>query len=377
MAVAQEPLHIGVDFGTTNTVVALSDDDGNTRTLQFPSAQGLLPAMRSILCYVGEDPDGLNPKTTVHCGAAAIEAFFRFGEDARLIQSVKTFLSSRAFSKSTIHGREYTLEQILADFLRGMRAAGQWPAQAAHVPGPVTVGRPVKFAGAGGDDALAASRLRAGFAAAGFADISFGLEPEAAAYFFVRRLREPATILVADFGGGTSDFSVVRFDPRNGATQALGHAGVGIAGDTLDYRIIDNVIAPALGKGSRFRPEDKWLEVPKWIYFEFEHWHRLSFLKRPPVMRELKQIELSSDSPQKIAQLRLFLEQELGFHLYQAVKPVQGCVVDCRYGAAGVQSRADCPVVQCQPPRLRAMDRPGCGSHRSCLQCRAAGGTAE
>lgn len=312
-------LHVGVDFGTTNTVIALSDDAGNTRTLVFPSQQGPLSAFRSILCYVGEDPDSLNAKTTVYCGPAAIEAFFRFGEDARLIQSVKTFLSSRSFSKSTIHGREYTLEQILADFLRGVSTAGEWPEGTDRSAAPVTVGRPVKFAGVSGDDDLAETRLRKGFAAAGFPDIHFGLEPEAAAYFFVRRLREPATVLVADFGGGTSDFSVVKFDPQSGVTQALGHAGVGIAGDTLDYRIIDNVIAPEFGKGSRFRPEDKWLEVPKWIYFEFEHWHRLSFLKRPPVLRELRQIELSSDSPEKIARLRIFLEQELGFHLYQAV----------------------------------------------------------
>ncbi|HTE14808.1 MAG TPA: hypothetical protein VK642_07000, partial [Burkholderiales bacterium] len=120
-------LHIGIDFGTTNTVVALSDDAGNTRTLQFPSAQGPLSAFRSILCYVGEDPDSLHPKTTVYCGPAAIDAFFHFGEDARLIQSVKTFLSSHSFSKSTIHGREYTLEQIVADFLRGLWAAAEWP----------------------------------------------------------------------------------------------------------------------------------------------------------------------------------------------------------------------------------------------------------
>ncbi len=126
-------------------------------------------------------------------------------------------------------------------------------------------------------------------------------------------------MLVADFGGGTSDFSIVTFNPDTGATQALAHSGVGIAGDTLDFRIIDKVIAPAFGKGSRFRPEDKWLEVPKWIYFEFEHWHRLSFLKRPAVLRELRAMEQVSDSPEKIAYLRLFLERELGFHLYQAV----------------------------------------------------------
>jgi hypothetical chaperone protein len=185
----------------------------------------------------------------------------------------------------------------------------------------ITVGRPVKFAGGDGaaGDAVAETRLRTAFAGAGFTNIHLALEPEAAAYFFARRLEQPATVLVADFGGGTSDFSIVRFDPRTGTTQALAHAGIGIAGDTLDFRIIDKVVAPAFGKGSHFRPGDKWLEVPKWIYFEFERWHRLSFLKRPAVLRELRAMEQVSDSPEKIARLRMFLEQESGFHLYQAV----------------------------------------------------------
>ena len=325
MQAQQQRLYLGIDFGTTNTVVSLCDGAGVTRTLVYPSAQGPLATFRTILCYVAEDADSMNPQTRVYCGPAAIEAFLHHGEEARLIQSVKTFLSSSSFSKSTIHGKDYTLEQIVADFLRGLVAAAQWPAQwldpAPDFSAPVTVGRPVKFAGGGGSagDVLAETRLRKAFSAAGFTHIDLALEPEAAAYFFARRLREPATVLVADFGGGTSDFSIVRFDPRSGVTQALAHAGVGIAGDTLDYRIIDKVIAPAFGKGSRFRPEDKWLEVPKWIYFEFEHWHRLSFLKRPAVLRELQQIERTSDSPEKIARLRIFLEQELGFRLYQAV----------------------------------------------------------
>ncbi len=312
---------IGVDFGTTNTVVSICDSGGTARTLVYPSVSGPLQTFRTILCYVSEEVDEFTTVNRVYCGPAAITAFLRQDDDARLIQSVKTFLSSQSFARSTILGREYTLEDIIAEFLRGLVKAADWPEGAGDLSAAVTVGRPVKFAG-GGDaagDALAELRLRRAFAAAGFAHINFALEPEAAAYFFAKRLREPATVLVADFGGGTSDFSILKFDPNGGSTQALAHAGVGIAGDTLDYRIIDNVIAPAFGKGSRFRPESQWLEVPKWIYFEFEHWHQLSFLKRPAVLRELRAIELTSDAPEKIARLRLFLEHELGFHLYQAV----------------------------------------------------------
>ena len=241
-----DSLYLGIDFGTTNTVVSVCDGSGVTRTLLFPSEHGLLPAFRTILCYVAEDPDGLDAATSVHCGPAAIEAFLRHGEDARLIQSIKTFLASQGFSKSNIHGRDYTLEEIVADFLRGLARAAQWTPGKMDFAAPITVGRPVRFAGGGCDDGdeLAQTRLRNAFAAAGFKQIEFALEPEAAAYFFARRLREPATVLVADFGGGTSDFSIVTFDPASGATHALAHAGDDSVGGRLRRAEIIDTLEP-------------------------------------------------------------------------------------------------------------------------------------
>ncbi len=320
----EERLFVGVDFGTTNTVVSLCDSAGRTQTLSFSTSQGQEQTFRSLLCYVSaEDGDDFGVSLSqTHCGRAAIEAFLEYGEQARLIQSVKTFLSSQSFSKTHIQGRELTLEHMVADFLKGLMQALGWPhGGARECIHPITVGRPVTFAGGGSaaEEAIAVQRLRTAFEWVGFKDIQLVYEPAAAAYFFSRRLQSEATVLVADFGGGTSDFSIVRFNPKDGSSQPLGHAGVGIAGDRLDFSIIDHVVAPALGKGSLFRPEGKWLEVPKWIYFEFEQWHRLSFLKRDSVLRELKKIELTSDSPEKIANLRLFLEYELGFHLYQEI----------------------------------------------------------
>ena len=151
-----KPPFMGIDFGTTNTVVSLCNDTGATRTLVYPSAQGPQSTFRSILCYVSEDGDGLHAQTQVYCGPAAIDAFLHFGEDARLIQSVKTFLSSKTFSKSAIHGREYTLEQIVADFLGGLLRAAEWPPEHGGampaLAGNVTVGRPVKFAGGGSSE---------------------------------------------------------------------------------------------------------------------------------------------------------------------------------------------------------------------------------
>jgi hypothetical chaperone protein len=114
------------------------------------------------------------------------------------------------------------------------------------------VGRPVRFAGEFVDDALGAERLRGAYAEARWHDVTLALEPEAAGMRFSHTLTEPATVLIGNFGGGTSDFSIMRFDPR-GSAVPLGHAGIGIAGDVFDFRIIDRAIAPLLGKGDTYR----------------------------------------------------------------------------------------------------------------------------
>ena len=108
-------------------------------------------------------------------------------------------------------------------------------------------------------------RYRAAFGRLGAGSARYVYEPVGAAFFYARQLRREATILVADFGGGTSDFSVMRFARREGELRAepLGQAGIGIAGDTFDARIVDRVVAPRLGKGGLYRSMgDKLLPLP-------------------------------------------------------------------------------------------------------------------
>ena len=144
MAASNEAIHVGIDFGTTNTVICLCHGNGTTATLQFPSQQGPLSTFRSVICYVQDEVDDHSAATRVFCGPAAIEAFLLYGEQARLIQSVKTFLSSKSFSASHIHGREHTLEQILADFLGGLLKTAIWPKRGVNFTREVTAGRPVR-----------------------------------------------------------------------------------------------------------------------------------------------------------------------------------------------------------------------------------------
>ena len=176
------------------------------------------------------------------------------------------------------------------------------------------------------DDAFALSRLRAALEQAGFEDIVFEFEPVAAAYEFESQLDHDELILIADFGGGTSDFSLMQVGPsvrRRGHTaeDILGTDGVAIAGDTFDSKIVRHVVAPRLGQGSQYRSAfNKVLPVPAWLYTNLERWHYLSFLKSKKTMDMLAELRLQAFEPEKIAALIHVIEYDLGYHLYRAVE---------------------------------------------------------
>ena len=310
------PNSIGLDFGTTNTVATVMNARGEAEALHFNHAGQTFDAFRSVLCFWETLDDHNLTCTNVEAGPWAIDQFLELSGDCRFIQSFKTFAASTLFTDTAIHARRYKFEDLLAIFLRRVREhAG------ADFPKRVVVGRPVRFAGAAPDEGLARSRYEAALRAVGFEDIHHVYEPVAAAYFFSQRLRGDATILVADFGGGTSDFSVVRFTRgAKGLEYApLAHAGVAIAGDAFDYRIIDQVVARAFGKGSQYASWGKILPVPNGYFSKFSRWNELSIMRHSRDYRDLQQLEKTSLTPEKIRAFLNFLDADAGYAMNRAV----------------------------------------------------------
>lgn len=301
---------IGIDFGTTNTVVAFVQTDGSVRSASFSNSD----VFRTVLCFWTE---GYRASQRLRCAAGpeGVAAYLDDPSESRLILSMKTYLAQRSFIETRIFGRRFTLQALIATFLRALAEA------AGFAPGEVraTIGRPVRFAGEFADDAFGEARLREAFNEAGFADISIALEPEGAGWRFSRRLRAPTTVLVGDFGGGTSDFSVLRFAP-GAPVCALGHAGVGLAGDALDQRIIEHVICAHLGKNETYRVMGvNDLPVPPEFFSAFARWHRLSMMRNPRTLREISEVARLSTHPERLNALINLIEDEQGFALYQAV----------------------------------------------------------
>jgi hypothetical chaperone protein len=155
----------------------------------------------------------------------------------------------------------------------------------------------------------------------GVKEVLYAYEPVGAAFFFARELDHDATVLVGDFGGGTSDFSIIRFERHAGEVRAipLGRAGVGVAGDAFDYRIIDNLVSPALGKGSDYKSFGKTLPIPNKYYAAFARWDQLALLRASREMREIRSLARDAVEPQKIERLIETLDENYGYQLYRAI----------------------------------------------------------
>eukprot|EP01037_Dinobryon_pediforme_P010831 gene10831-10911_t len=309
---------IGIDFGTTNSVLSVLEADGTTHNARFGVEQ--LDTFRSVLCFWSDEERGRRAELRSAAGPAAISAYLDDPLDSRLIMSMKSYLAQRSFTQTTLYGRNVTLEQLIAIFLRAFMAASGMDAADTQI----VAGRPVRFVGETADDAFGEERLRTAFAEAGLPGIDVAFEPEAAGYRFARELTRPANVLIGDFGGGTSDFSIVRFD--RGRVTPIATTGIGIAGDAFDYRIIDHVISPLLGKGDTYRPGNTDLPVPPEYFSAFARWHRLSLMKAPRTLRSIGEVAAKAKHPERLRALITLIEDELGYRLYQVVSATKAAL---------------------------------------------------
>lgn len=320
---------VGLDFGTTNSSVALLKEGAAVRLASFPAFGAQANSSRSVLYLEPyKTANGLR-RTHVYSGPAAIEHYLQADEKGRLVQSLKSHLSSRTLTGTEVFGRRYKLEELIARMLGDLRkhATEEFGEPVRYA----MVGRPVRFVGSetAEDDEFAVARLREAFAAAGFERVDFELEPVAAACAYEAALDHDELILIGDFGGGTSDFSLLHVGPgvrRRGRRpeDLLGNSGVGLAGDAFDARIVRKLVSPALGSDSEARSLNKLLPaVPAWIYANLERWHYLSFLRTNNVREILKSALLRALEPEKIEALILLIEEDLGYQLHQAVQQVK------------------------------------------------------
>jgi hypothetical chaperone protein len=328
-ASADQHSSIGIDFGTTNSTVARLDASGQVQLASFSFLGEVIPSFRSVLYFEQSQAASGMKRAHAWTGPEAIEHYLHTDEKGRLIQSLKSHLPSRTLTGTEVFGRRHRIEDLVARILTDLRKHAE--KQFGHPIRTATVGRPVRFVGADSeeDDDYAVSRLRDAFTTAGFEQVNFEMEPLAAAYAYEATLDKDQLILIGDFGGGTSDFSLLRVGPQvrqrgRRPEDLLGNSGLGLAGDAFDARIVRKLVSPALGSNSEIRSFNKILPaVPAWIYANLERWHYLSFLRTNNVREILKGTLARALEPEKIEALVAVIDGDLGYQLHQAVQQVK------------------------------------------------------
>ena len=270
-----------IDFGTSNSAVALPAAAGDT--MRLAPVEGEHTTLPTAVFFNADEH-------TREYGRAALASYID-GYDGRLMRSMKSILGSPLAESTTDLGDGSAIRytEIISILLEHLKRSAERCAGA-----PITravLGRPVFFVDEDPRaDQLAQDQLEAAARGVGFDEIEFQYEPIAAAFDYESRLAEEGLVLVADIGGGTSDFSLVRVGPQRMARlerkdDVLAHHGVHVAGTDFDRRVELATILRELGYQS-LDPEGR--EVPNRIYFDLATWHLINTIYTPKRAAELK-----------------------------------------------------------------------------------------
>jgi hypothetical chaperone protein len=301
----------GLDFGTSNSTLGALIE-GAPALVPLEGASTTLP---SAIFF---DFRGVKPLI----GREAIEAYVG-GGDGRFMRALKSVLGTDLIDQETLlDTRRIAFRAVLAHLVHGIKTRAE---AALGAPLDAVVhGRPVHFVDG---DAAADARAQAALAeighAAGFAQISFQYEPIAAALDYERQVAAEEVALIADIGGGTSDFSIVRLGPdRRGRPDRLGdilaNDGIRIGGTDFDRDLSLKAVMPHLGYHSPMQRPG--LLAPNGYFTDLASWARINFLYTPQIRAQLRQVRRESARPELIARLIAVVEQQLGHRLVMAVE---------------------------------------------------------
>jgi hypothetical chaperone protein len=303
----------GLDFGTSNSAVALPSGE----VLQVSPGAREPRLFRSVLFF----PEG---ETAFFTGQEAIDRYLEDGA-GRFLQSVKAWLPSASFGATQIRNRPFTLEELVAMMLRRLREAAS--ACAKVKLDDVVLGRPAAFSDDPAADALAEQRLRRAAELAGFRAIRFVIEPIAAALDYEARLTTDELVLVADFGAGTSDFTLMRLGPsRRGKVDrrddVVASAGVRIGGDRFDAEIMRHKLLTHFGSKSTYSEpfSTQRLSVPNHVLRKLLSWHEMSFIREKSTQDLIARMLKSGDDVPAVQALQDLVMENLGYHLFRAIE---------------------------------------------------------
>jgi hypothetical chaperone protein len=302
---------LGIDFGTSNSAVAVVTDDGRLHNIPLDHGS---PSMPTALFFSNETGQ-------VFYGTAAMHAYLA-GTDGRLMRSIKSLLGSSLMDEKTlVNGQLTSLFEVVVLFFKELKRRAEQ--HLGHAVPQAMLGRPVHFVDEDlGRDDLAQATLGKAALAAGFEHVQFQLEPIAAAFDFERRVTRDTTVLVVDIGGGTSDFTVVRVGPGRHAQvdragDLLATTGVHIGGTDFDRALHLRHVMPLLGLG-HVGPSGR--EVPSSVFFNLSTWHLIQQTYGRKAVAHTASLRADYSDRGMHTRLMHVLEEHLGHQLLAATE---------------------------------------------------------
>ena len=310
----------GIDFGTTNSALAVNVS-GNVEVIDVDQFNTVGNTLKSVLYF---DPE----EKKFFVGQEAINNYIENDAYGRFMQSIKAFLPDESFHSTEIRGKYYKLDDLVAIILKKIKSEGEKYVDS--VVDSVVLGRPVFFSEDKDRDKLAEERLKSAAQKAGFKNIYMQYEPIAAALSYESRLSsgEEKLVLIGDFGGGTSDFTIMKVKGGNpnreidSRKNILSLNGAYIGGDTFDSKIMWEKIAVHFGKNVNVKSfmSDFSLGFPKILMRKLCKWHLIPQLRLPKTLQSIREMKSGADKPELVENLIDLIEDNYGYMLFQAIE---------------------------------------------------------
>ena len=298
-----------LDFGTTNSVAGVNIDG----TIEMiPLGKNELET-KTVLFYSFEDKN-------FYVGDEAVEEL-ELDTLGRYLVSLKSFLGSKESVETTLGTTTYLLEDLISIIIRRFKAKIE-----AHIGQSVeriVLGRPVRFND--DDDALdqlAQERLKKATLQAGFKEVEFLYEPIAAAIAYEKQVQKEELILVADIGGGTTDYTIVRVGGKKKSDRKediLATHGVYVGGNSFDTQIIRNFVTEHLGEGSLYKNMGKEMSIGPHLYNDFSEWHKFQKMYDAKVLNGIEKLIFMAYDKEKISRLLELIREGLYFSFSQKI----------------------------------------------------------
>jgi hypothetical chaperone protein len=305
----------GIDFGTTNSALAIYNEE----TKEIHSTI-ILP---SLIYFYQESGTGGSPNYVV--GEEAIKAYLNDDMKGRFIKSVKQILSRSSFTETRIQNKRYNASDLVALILKELKTrADQLIGQDCQ---KAVIGRPVFFDDDDTKkDTLAQTRLHKAAEIAGFTNIRFQFEPIGAAFAYEKSLLKKENVLVADLGGGTTDFTYLVLDPekvgsKNRKNDMMANGGIYVGGDSFDSAFMWDKGTPYFGKNTQYEATPgKVLTVPKSLFANICSWEQMNFFNSLRIRKDIEDYYYFSGRDPQFKNLITLIENNLGYSVFQSIE---------------------------------------------------------